>query len=239
MKFFTLESPIRWIFLAHALIGTLALSVMLIPLLAKKGGKTHTRVGWLYTLSMIVVGLSAMAMTSWRALLDPNRTSSSLAFALFLFFIALFTLSSLNYGISALKHKTRKTSLKSTQLIGPPILVTAAGGLSVLVGIHVGNIFLIAFPAFGFLNSKMQLTYWLNPPKTKMHWWYAHMAGMFTACIATITAFLVTAIPRIWPNPVTNSPVLWIAPGLILGFFLERWTISYQTQFKDLESNPS
>ncbi len=36
------------------------------------------------------------------------------------------------------------------------------------------------------------------------------MKGMFNACIATITAFLVTAVPRIWPGDFTRSPLLWI-----------------------------
>lgn len=233
MKFFVLESPIRWLFLAHALVGALALGVLIIPLLSKKGGRVHIQVGWIYTYAMILVGLSAMVITPWRALVDPHRTRNSQSFALFLFFIAAFTLSNLNCGISALKQKKRQAPSRSLYQVGPPLIVVGLGMITLAIGIHRRDTLLTVFPIFGFISANDQLSYWLTQPKKKMHWWYAHMDGMFGACIATITAFLVTALPRFWPNPIANSPALWIAPGVILGVVLNRWKARYQLQFKD------
>jgi hypothetical protein len=39
MTFLTLENPIRWLFLAHAAAGALALFILLIPLISRKGGQ--------------------------------------------------------------------------------------------------------------------------------------------------------------------------------------------------------
>lgn len=114
--------------------------------------------------------------------------------------------------------------------IGPPIFTILIGLVAQIVGTKSQNTLLIAFPFLGHFTAQSQLQYWLQVPKEKMHWWYAHMNGMFVACITTITAFLVTAVPRIWPGPIAESPILWIAPGLILGMVLNRWTFAFRVK---------
>ncbi|MFN7453412.1 MAG: hypothetical protein ACK5RO_02000 [Pseudobdellovibrionaceae bacterium] len=77
MTFLTLENPIRWLFLAHAVAGAVALIVLLLPLVSKKGGKLHVTSGWIYTWAMVFVALSALIITPWRFFLDPAKTISS------------------------------------------------------------------------------------------------------------------------------------------------------------------
>ncbi|MFN7453411.1 MAG: hypothetical protein ACK5RO_01995 [Pseudobdellovibrionaceae bacterium] len=101
-----------------------------------------------------------------------------------------------------------------------------------MIGLKTENTLLIAFPFLGHFTAKSQIQYWLQIPTEKMHWWYAHMNGMFVACISTITAFLVTAVPRIWPGSFAESPILWITPGLILGTVLNRWTAAEKLKFE-------
>lgn len=239
MSFLSLENPIRWLFLAHAIAGALALLVLLIPLVAKKGGRLHVRAGWIYTSAMVFVGASALLITPWRVFFDPAKTNTSENFAFFLFYISVFTLSAISYGISSLKAKKRTSSSRFLIHIGPPIATIAIGLVIQMVGLKAQEALLIAFPFLGHVNSVAQLKYWMNAPVDKMHWWYAHMNGMFTACIATITAFLVTAIPRIWPGPVAESPLLWMAPGLILGTLLNRWTTAYRLEYEKTVSRES
>ena len=114
--------------------------------------------------------------------------------------------------------------------VGPPILLIALSLFTQVVGLKLGSILLIAFPFLALFSAKSQLYYWLTAPSSKQHWWYAHMSGMVTACIATVTAFLVTALPRIWDSPLAHSPVLWVAPGVIGGVLLRKWTIRYRAQ---------
>ena len=232
MTFLNLENPIRWLFLTHAIAGTLALFILVIPLLSKKGGKLHVKTGWLYTGAMSFVGISALIITPWRVFFDPTKTVSSENFSVFLFYIAVFTLAAISYGLTSLKAKQRKLQSRTLIHIGPPIATIILGLVTQLIGLKFQNLLLITFPFVGHFTSKSQLQYWLKPPTEKMHWWYAHMSGMFGACIATITAFLVTALPRIWPGPIAESPVLWIAPGVVLGTILNRWTATFRAKYE-------
>lgn len=233
LEFLKLESHIRWIFLLHAVAGTVALAVFIFPLISKKGSKIHIQYGWVYTGAMLIVILSAFLITPWRVLWDPNKTNASITFSIFLFYISVFTLSAITYGLQALKAKNRKEASNLFIHLGPPITTIFIGVLIQGIGIKFQNYLLIGFPFLGHLTSKSQLQYWLKPPTLKMHWWYAHMEGMFVACIATITAFLVTAIPRIWPGQFAESPLLWMAPGLILGIILNRWTHKSKSYFEN------
>lgn len=235
MNISTLENPVRWLFLGHAIAGALALLVLTIPLVSKKGGKLHVKAGWIYTGAMLFVGLSALVITPWRIFFDPTKTISSENFSIFLFYISVFTLSAISYGLVSLKYKQRKVAIHSIVHLGPPIATVILGLIIQFIGWKSQNMLLMAFPFIGHLTSRNQLRYWLQIPQEKMHWWYAHMEGMFTACIATITAFLVTAVPRIWPGPISQSPILWIAPGLILGTILNRWTYSFRAKYEKPE----
>ena len=234
MKFEIIQNPIRWLFLLHVICGAVALCVFMIPLLSKKGGKLHIKMGWLYTYAMVFVGISAFIITPWRAFFDETRTTSSVGFSAFLFFISAFTLSALWSGLRVLKFKKREVANTELAQIAPPIVLIVLGLATQVLGYFLQNPLLMIFPFLSHFVAKDQLKYWLSSPKEKMHWWYFHMNGMFTACIATVTAFLVTAIPRIFPNnALSESPVLWIAPGLILGTVLNKWTTSYRAQFGD------
>ncbi len=235
MKFESIEHPIRWLFLFHAVGGAVALASFLIPLMSKKGGKLHIKAGWVYSYAMVFVGLSAFVITPWRVFFDPARIGTSTGFSAFLFFISAFTLTSLWYGLNVLKFKNRKRPSRALLHIGPPMVLIVLGLSTQVLGFVLQDTLLIAFPFLSHFTAKNQLSYWLGSPNAKMHWWYAHMNGMFTACIATVTAFLVTAAPRIWPAPWTGSPLLWIAPGVIFGTLLNRWTSFYKQKFGDQE----
>ena len=233
MTYSHLQGAIQWTFIFHGICGALALSLFAVPMLAKKGGKTHVRVGWIYTGLMVLVCVSAFAITPWRAFSDPQRTPSSQAFALFLFFISVLTLSSLSFGITALRAKKRTLPSQSPLHLGPVFALIASAIAVEVWGLKDQETLLIVFPVLGIYVAWKQLLYWKSAPTEKMHWWYAHMSGLFTACIATITAFIVTVVPRFWPSDIAHSPVLWVAPGLILGKILSKLTANYRDQFKD------
>lgn len=232
MQFEIIQSPIRWLFLFHIICGAVALLIFIIPLLAKKGGKLHVQVGWVYTYAMFFVSLTAFIISPWRAFFDDTRKFSNIGFPVFLFFISAFTLSALWNGLRVLKFKKRNAPAKQLAQVAPPVILLVLGLITQVLGYYLQDTLLIIFPFISHMSAVNQLRYWLSVPKEKMHWWYFHMNGMFTACIATITAFLVTALPRMFPETLwVNSPILWVAPGVVLGVLLGKWTASYKTQF--------
>jgi cytochrome bd-type quinol oxidase subunit 2 len=232
MNFLNLDGFIKWAFASHALLGSLALLILAVPLFTKKGGKLHVKTGWIYSYSMIFVGLSAFAITAWRIFFDEGKNTGSVNFAVFLSYVSIFTLASIAFGILSLKFKNRSGPSRDPLHLIPPAITIAAGVAVQILGFKYQSYLLMIFPFLGHATSKSQLQYWLTVPTSKRHWWYAHMDGMVTACIATITAFLVTAVPRLWPGPVSESFILWVAPGLILGTLLNRWKKNYRAQFE-------
>lgn len=226
MSFATLDSPLRWLFLAHAIAGLVALLTVGIPLATKKGGRLHVRAGWVYTAAMLVVALSAFLITPWRIAFDPARSSTSIGFSAFLFFISAFTVCALLFAFLPLRAKARQTPSRAPLHLAPPLLLITLAAATQLVGFFLSSPLLMIFPLIAHLNAFGQLRYWLRAPTTRLHWRYAHMDGMFTATIATITAFVVTVIPRFVEHPWAQSPVLWIAPGAILGTIFNRWAAS-------------
>jgi uncharacterized membrane protein len=232
MTFSNLDHPIRWLFLAHAVAGALALAILFVPLVTKKGGRIHMRAGWIYAAAMIFVAASAFVITPWRILFDPARSTDSVTFSVFLFYISVFTVTALSHGISSLRAKSRLTASRSGLHLGPPLATLLVGLIAQAIGFKEGSLLLMIFPFLGHATAAKQLRYWLRAPRERMHWWYAHMDGMFVACIATITAFLVTALPRLWAHSMAQSPILWVAPGLILGTAADRWVARYRKKFE-------
>jgi hypothetical protein len=228
---------IRGLLLLHVLGGAVALFVFLIPLLTKKGGRTHIRAGKVYGIGMAFVGFTAFPIAVWRLILDPSRSSQSQSFAAFLFFVAILSLASVWFGLRTLKEKQRTGPDFKIINIGLSGFLLAAALLTIGVGFHFGNPLVTYFPLVGVLTAAKQLKYWLTKPASKMHWWYAHMSGMIVASIATVTAFLVTALPRlITSEALASSLLLWLSPTIILVPVLEIWTRRYQRQFGDAKA---
>lgn len=223
---------IRILFLIHILGGSIALLIFLVPMLSKKGGKLHIISGKIYVYAMLAVAFMAFPITLWRIFFDSNKSIASKSFSAFLFFIAVLTLSSIWQGIRVLRLKNRKQpdlSLKNT-FLSYLLIATAIG--SVVIGFQFDNKLLIYFPLVGLLSGFSQIKYWKQTPTLKRHWWYEHMRGMFTACIATITAFLVTAVPRIFPDFNSSSLIIWLAPTIVLVPILHIWTRYYKNRFE-------
>lgn len=175
-----------------------------------------------------------MVITPWRGWIDPTRTEARIIFSFFLGYIAVFSLTTVWYGIAALRRKARTAAVSNLELIGPPVFLIALGLAVQLIGWQKGAWLLMLFPFLGHRVAQQEIKYWRTAPTLKRHWWYAHMEGMMIACIATLTAFLVTALPRIFEAGWLKSPALWIAPGLIIGTVSNRWQHYYRVKFKEI-----
>ncbi len=188
---------------------------MAFPLATKKGSRIHVRLGWIYTFAMIILAVAALALTPWRMFIDPARSTNSQSFGLFLTFITLLSVNSVWFGIRAVRTKARKLPDLSLTNLALPLILALAGIVTVAVGISINSNLLKFFPLLGFATVWTDIKFWKNPPESKWAWWYAHMDGMFTACIATTTAFLVTAVPRLFSVSPSQSVFLWFLPTAI------------------------
>lgn len=217
----------------HVIFACAALFSLIGPMVTKKGGKSHRFWGRVYVRSMNGAALTAIIASCWRIFGHANTSESMIASSVFMIFLACFAIAGIRHGLSALAHKNRVHASKEIKVLAPQLLILLLAILSIAGGIKVKQPILIFFPIVGVFVSYQNLRYWLRPPELKMHWFYEHMSGMFTACIGTITAFVVVALPRLVNDaPWSRSLWAWLTPSLILVPLLSFLTRKYQKKFE-------
>jgi uncharacterized membrane protein len=213
----------------HVASGIVALATFAIPMVAKKGGNAHVRFGWVYVGAMIGVAVTATAISLLR-LFDPATDAVQAEFAIFLLMLSLFASSAVWSGIRVLRFKGRQERHTEMIDIGFTVVRIMASILVSAYGFMRGSPLLTWFPILAFFTGAKEVQYWLKPTEHKMHWWFQHMSCMFTACIATVTAFIVTAVPRILGD-YGQSPFLWFAPAVIMIPILQVMRAYYRRKF--------
>jgi len=214
----------------HIAAGSIALASMLVPMVTMKGGRTHRRAGWVFVASMAVVSVTALLLSAGRMLFDPRPEAKEFGF--FLLVVALLTGSAVSAGVRALRFRNRAAARLHWWDTGlPAILGVASVGLGAY-GLAQGKVLFVAFSALGLLNAAGSLRYWLRAPASPMHWWFEHMNGMLTGCIAATTAFLVVSGDRIG----IAGLVAWLAPAALGAPAIALWTAYYQRLFKTADS---
>ncbi|KGP89855.1 membrane protein [Pontibacillus chungwhensis BH030062] len=200
--------------IAHLIGGFSSLLLLWIPLLTKKGGKWHNRVGWLFVYGMSLVSVSAVGMASIRIFVQPDTTPERMQFSIFLLFIATLSAVSAYYGIRVLKFKKKEPRHRQPLDLAASALLFLAGLGCVVYGMIIGNSLITFFPLLGVFLGAGQLRYWLKPMTTKKSWIVEHITGMLTCSISTVTAFTVFGAPRL--IGVDSSHILlWFLPTII------------------------
>lgn len=205
----------HWARMLHIASGFAALLVFWLPLVAKKGGQLHRRVGWFYVWAMAMVSVTAFFMGIYRLTWNPGPGHAAIPFAWFLLFIAILSSATAWYGIRVLRFKRRtKAHRQLADLFFPVVLLGSGIGMSTY-GWAISFPLLQYFPLLGLFLGGSQLLYWLRAPKLNSHFIVEHIVGMMSCCIATVTAFTVFGAPRLL-NVESVSLFVWFAPTLIL-----------------------
>jgi len=218
---------LRW---GHIFFGFLALAVFWIPIVTKKGGRAHNRVGWVYVIAMGIVSATAFLMGIYRLAWDAGPDADAIPFAWFLMFISILSASTAWYGIRVLRHKRRKTRhRKPIDLLFPALLFVSGIGISAY-GWIIDFPLLQYFPILGLFLGGTQLLYWLTVPANRSHWAVEHIVGMLSCCISTVTAFLVFGAPRLLGVESVNL-VVWFLPTIVLVPLIIGFTAAYKKKF--------
>ncbi len=89
----------------------------------------------------------------------------------------------------------------------------------------------MVFAALGFAQGASQLRFWLRAPATSRQWFYAHMSGMGTSCITTVTAFLVVNAHVFGLG--TFDLIVWVTPATLGAVGLSAmWKKVYERRFE-------
>jgi uncharacterized membrane protein len=208
----------------HIAAGAVALLVFWVPLVTKKGGRTHRRVGWVY-----VAAAGTLAVTGF--LLCIQLVSSPLRWraGIFLAYVSVLAGASAQFGVRALGTKGRARASRGAIDLVPPLLLVAGGVALAAFGIQRSMVFYVLFAALGVVLGLSQLRFWLTPPAHEHAWFLAHMGGMGTSCITTVTAFVVVNARSFGMR--TFDPALWACPIAVLAVGLTIWRRYYARRF--------
>jgi uncharacterized membrane protein len=222
----------------HIIAGFVALLIFWIPMVTRKGGKVHNRIGWIYVWAMGVVSVSAFYMGIYRVLFDENADQDRVSFSWFLIFISILSGASAWYGIRVLRFKKRKGVHRNLVDLFVSILLVSTGiGIGVY-GFSIDSGLITYFPILGLVLGGIQLNYWLRKPVKRQHWYFEHFGGMISCCISTVTAFTVFGAPRLLNIQSTNL-LLWMLPSFVLVPVLIGFTIFYSKKFSNKKTNIS
>jgi uncharacterized membrane protein len=210
----------------HIAAGAVALLVLWVPLVTKKGGRTHRRVGWVYVAAAATVAvagfLSCIPLVSggsplrWRA-------------GIFLEYVSVLAGASAQFGMRALRTKGRVGASRGAINLVPPLLLVAGGVGLAAFGIWQSRVLYVLFAMLGVVIGVAYLRFWLTPPAHERAWFLAHMNGMGTSCITTITAFVVVNARRFGMRPFDLA--LWAGPISVLAVGLTIWRRYYARRF--------
>ncbi len=192
--------------LLHVASGSIALLAGTAILLLRKGNTAHRRFGRVFFVALIMVSLSAFALSIIR----PNP---------FLFMVGVFTLYQGLGGYRAVIHRSLQPAWRDWA-------VTAMGAANALAMLWTGQLVLLVF---GGISAYMVVgdlrTYVLvrkKKPVPKLLWLQRHIGHLMGAYIATVTAFLVTNA-----TASTLGAVVWFAPTVVGVPLLVYWSRRY------------
>jgi hypothetical protein len=210
----------------HIAAGAVALLVFWVPLVTKKGGRTHRRVGWVYVAAAATLAVTALLLCiplvsdgsprRWRA-------------GLFLAYVGGLAGASAQLGVRALLTKGRTGASRSAIDLVPPLLLVAGGVALAAFGVGHSALLFVLFAGLGVVLGVAHLRFWLTPPVHGREWFLAHMSGMGTSCITTITAFVVVNAQHLGMR--TFDVRLWAAPIIVLAVGLTIWRRYYARRF--------
>lgn len=202
----------------HVVAGAIALAVLGVPLLTKKGGRVHRAVGWIYVVAAAAVSVTAFAGAGRLASLGrpgPWRNG------VFLAYVALFAAESARFGVRALRAGRRGGPRRAWVDAAAPVVLVAGGLALGAFGLSLGKVLFAFFAAVGIVEGLAHLRFVFGPSPTPRDRILAHMLGMGTSCIAMLTAFVVVNARSLGMQRF--DPRLWIAPIVLLAVGLTLW----------------
>ncbi|CAM4243190.1 hypothetical protein [Pseudoalteromonas byunsanensis] len=232
----------------HIILGSFALLLFWVPVIAKKGGGAHNRFGRYYNWAMYgtsILGVLACILV----LADPlsakpkgfadvqqqvQYIQQSRIFALFLLMLSLLVLASIYHGERVLKAKGNASLLRTPLHLSLLILLLVVATLSLLVGIQFSQTLLIVFAGVSLLVGTRMLRYVAQRNIAPRAWVIEHMGAMLGSGIGVYTAFSAVGGRHVFSYILGEQAVFlsWILPSVIGVVAISWGRRHYTTKFR-------
>jgi uncharacterized membrane protein len=221
-----MQTFLKFALYLHIFAGFTALVTGLVPMLAKKGSKTHTTWGNVYYWAMFIVAITALIRFQMKLNL------------IFLSGIAVFSFYNTFTGVRLIRRKENPKP-EFVDWLGVILMVIGSlimmyfcffayqkdnGFYTTLFGIFGLFMFVLSFEDIRVFLGKKEIDNTVTVPTR--YWFQNHISRMGGSYIATVTAFLVVNNP-----PQIPGLVVWIAPGVIGGILITRTRKFYMNKF--------
>jgi hypothetical protein len=183
---------------------------------------------------MGLVYVAAAAVVAVTGILSCGRLMTDgrpahLRTGIFLAYVGLLAGESALLGVRALRTKGRTGASRSAIDLAPPLLLVTAGIALAAFGTVHSKVLYVLFAGLGAVLGVAHLRFWLTPPSHGREWFLAHMSGMGTSCITTVTAFAVVNAQRLGMR--TFDVGLWAVPIAVGGIGVTLWQRHYARRF--------
>lgn len=198
-----MEEAIQILIFNHAFFGGLGLISGLLSVFVKKGGSFHKKMGLLFSFSMAISSLISLYISTL-----PKHEN------LFLFLIGIFTIYMVLAGMRALtfKSKLKTKSNMMDWIISGSMLITAVfmivyGALEFSKS-NGKSLLYFFFGGISLLFTYKDIQLYIDINNAQKMWLKNHLGRMVGALIASLTAFLVTAL-------TLKHVFFWLLPTLL------------------------
>ena len=252
IELFGVHQILRWV---HIVFGFAGLVVFWAPVLTKKGGRTHKRLGKIFVLCAYVVGFSALLSSLWALAHPasfvslPPQVSAERAAAIsgeVRFFFGILTLLSVvvlgavESGIPVVRTRREPEGLDTARLRTVYLVQAIVSGALLVGGVmHLARggaspyWIWVGLGVLVLADARGAWRHMKNPLPTPMAWWYRHMESMLGAGIAFHTALVVFGAQRLFGfQPEGVSALLpWVLPSAIGVPAISIWIRHYRRKF--------
>lgn len=220
------------LFTIHIAAGVASLLTLVPPLVARKGGAWHRRVGMAFVAAMAVTAVSGLVIAGlWIAVplavkppaspLSPDEAAARIAlmrqFGCFLAYLGVLILQAVTSGLRAVAVGRRRAVHGALVDRAMAAFVLGTGAALTIAGIFHGSVLMIVFGLLGSRGGWQDLQYYRQPQTERRAWLLRHFDSMLGAVIAALTAFSVFNAERLFgaalPPGLAFLP--WVLPTLI------------------------
>ena len=239
----------QYLVILHIIVGSAALVLFWLPMVARKGSKNHLFYGKIYVWSMYIVSITGL-ITSIMVLIDPigirhpgeffePARAYSLAAehrlsSLFLLMLSLLVFMNVRQAVAVLRAKADRASLKTWYNLATAGILAITGGIVAFLGWNNGRILLTIFGIISLIVAISFLRYLFKKEIKQREWIIEHLGAIIGSGIGAYTAFFAFGgryfLASILPGQLQIIP--WITPAVVGLFLTFIFTKKFRKQFK-------
>jgi len=217
---------IWWLFhvfvACHIATGAVGLVIFWVPVIGRKGGRTHRGLGRLFVRCLIATGISATGM-SLCTLYDPVATHPQLAldpelmrglFGWMMLYLSVLTISLAWHGLVTIHRKTTHDAHRGWFSIGLQCAAILVALNCALQGWLIGQPLMMGIAVVGVASGITNLNFIYRTRPSRMAYLKEHVKALVGAGISVYTAFMTFGLARLLPSHAFN-PAIWAVPIVV------------------------